>query len=301
MHLLRRLYYALLPLFILLIAIIIACVIGYVIVVLSDNNLPLNKTISRITELLLVLTIFPAMAVLKIDKTALGFAKRTLFFKQLLKGLALGVITLLPVFILLYALGVHVIDDTKLWTLGFFFKKASLALLTAFIIALLEEPLFRGIVLIGLQRKLSLIAAIILSAVYYSGLHFLQNKTQINSEELSLSNSFIVAAHAFANLANASILSAFIALLMVGLFLALIRVHFPASLGLCIGCHTGWVWQIKLSKEFFNTNSSSDYAYLVSSYDGVIGGLVSLWLLLLIAIYLRVSGQKRLDCTITLK
>jgi hypothetical protein len=33
-----------------------------------------------------------------------------------------------------------------------------------------------------------------------------------------------------------------------------------------------------LSKSLFNINPNSDYLYLVSSYDGVIGPLVTAWL-----------------------
>jgi hypothetical protein len=67
-------------------------------------------------------------------------------------------------------------------------------------------------------------------------------------------------------------------LLLVGIFLGILRAEVKESLGLCIGCHTCWVWQIKMSKSLLNTDSSSEYLYLVSSYDGVIGPLVTAWL-----------------------
>ena len=72
---------------------------------------------------------------------------------------------------------------------------------------------------------------------------------------------------------------------MVGIFLGVLRTQVKVSLGLCIGCHTCWVWQIKMSKQLFNTDFSSEYLYLVSSYDGVIGPLVTGWLMLAIAGY----------------
>jgi len=40
-----------------------------------------------------------------------------------------------------------------------------------------------------------------------------------------------------------------------------------------------------MSKQLFNTDFNSDYLYLVSSYDGVIGPLVTGWLMLAIAGY----------------
>ncbi|MFZ2726770.1 MAG: CPBP family intramembrane glutamic endopeptidase [Methylococcaceae bacterium] len=285
MSLFRIAYNVLMPLFILIVSTAIACIIGYGLVLLTDNHLPLAKTISRITEVLLILSIFPALSILKLTKVDLGFSEKKIFSKQLIKGFTLGLSTLLPVFIVLYALGVHVIDDSKIITLAFFAKKISLALLTALIISLLEEPLFRGLIFISLKNKVSTVAAVFFSAFYYALVHFLQNKTEISANELSLLTSFQLAAGAFANLFNPSILSAFIALLMVGVFLAMIRLKIPNSLGWCIGCHTAWVLQIKLSKEFFNTDFNSDYGYLVSHYDGVIGGLVSVWLLLAMTVY----------------
>jgi uncharacterized protein len=72
---------------------------------------------------------------------------------------------------------------------------------------------------------------------------------------------------------------------MVGIFLGILRTQVKASLGLCIGCHTCWVWQIKISKRLFNTDFSSEYLQLVSGYDAVIGPLVTAWLVLAIAGY----------------
>jgi len=65
MSLFRIAYNVLIPLLVLLGATAIACIIGYGLVLLSDNHLPLAKTISRITEVLLILSIFPALSILK--------------------------------------------------------------------------------------------------------------------------------------------------------------------------------------------------------------------------------------------
>jgi hypothetical protein len=97
------------------------------------------------------------------------------------------------------------------------------------------------------------------------------------------------------NVLNPEIISALLALVMVGIFLAFIRINYPASLGVCIGCHTGWVWLIKMNKSFFNTDVTADYAFLVSPYDGVIGYLVAGWLavILLCLVGLRQLVKKR--------
>jgi hypothetical protein len=50
-----------------------------------------------------------------------------------------------------------------------------------------------------------------------------------------------------------------------------------------------------MSKKLFNTDYSSEYFYLVNSYDGVIGPLVTGWLMLAIAgyfVYRRLNKAK---------
>jgi len=289
----KTIFYPLVPLLILLAAASLACLASYFIMLGIGDLLPLRKVISKTTQLFLVLSIFPAMAWLNINKEALGFAARPVFFKQLLQGFGLGFLTLLPVFVVLYVLGINVIDQNQHWTAELIAKKTALSLVLALIISLIEEPLFRGILLVGLKKKLPAIAAIFISAFYYAALHFLNSKTDVPSQEIHLLSGFPLMLEAFANLLNPEILSAFFALLMVGLFLGILRTQINASLGLCIGCHTCWVWQIKMNKSLFNIDFNSDYLYLVSSYDGVIGPLVTGWLSFAIMgyfIYKKVKG-----------
>jgi hypothetical protein len=283
---LRTLFYALVPLWVLLASIALACIVSYFVVLGFGEFIPFRKIISKTTQLFLVLSTFPAMVYLNINKAALGFAARQVFLKQLLLGFGLGFITLMPVFIALTVLKINVIDDTQLWTVGLAAKTLVVSLLLALLISLIEEPLFRGLLLVGLNKKLSVLWAIVISSTYYAALHFLSSNTDISPQDLNLFSGFTLLGGAVANLLNPGILSAFFALLMVGIFLGVLRTQVKASLGLCIGCHTCWVWQIKMNKKLFNTDFSSDYAYLVSSYDGVIGPLVTVWLMLAIAAYL---------------
>jgi membrane protease YdiL (CAAX protease family) len=281
----RYLFYTFLPLLVLLAAISLACIVGYFIVQGAGDFVSFRQIITRSTQLLLVLSIFPAMTYLKINKQELGFASRPVFLKQLLQGFELGFITLMPVFIAQFVLKINVIDESHIWTVGWVARNMAISLLLALIISLIEEPLFRGILLVGLSKKLPVMVAILISSAYYAALHFLSSKTDIPVQDIHLFSGFKLLGEAVGNLLNPNILSTFFALLMVGIFLSVLRTQVKASLGLCIGCHACWVWQIKMSKQLFNTDYSSDYLYLVSSYDGVIGPLVTGWLMLAIAGY----------------
>ena len=281
----RYLFYTVVPLLILLAALSLACIVSYFIVLGIGDTISFRQLINRSAQLFLVLSIFPAMAYLKISKAELGFAQRPVFFKQLLQGFGLGFMTLIPVFIVLYVLKINVLDETQVWTIGLLAKNMTINLLIALLISLIEEPLFRGIMLVSLSKKLPVMAAILISSIYYAGLHFFSSNTDIPVQDITLFSGFKLLGEAFAHLLNPAILSAFFALLMVGVFLGVLRTQVKASLGLCIGCHTCWVWQIKMSKKLFDTDYSSPYHYLVSNYDGVVGPLVAGWLMLAIAVY----------------
>ena len=290
---LRTLYYALLPLLVLLIAIALACVVSYFIVLGFGEFVEFRKIISKSTQVLLILSIFPITYYLKISKAQLGFASLPVFLKQIVLGFGLGLLTLLPVFIALYLLGINVLDDTQLWTAGLVLKNLIISLLLALLISLIEEPLFRGLLLVSLQKKLPVISAIMISASYYAALHFLNSNTNIAVQDLEIYSGFTLLTEAFTNLLNPAIFSAFLALLMVGIFLGVLRTQVKSSLGFCIGCHTCWVWQIKMNKTLFNTDFNSEYHYLVSSYDGVIGPLVTVWLLIAVLSYFIFCALKK--------
>jgi membrane protease YdiL (CAAX protease family) len=293
----RYVFYTVIPFLVLLAATSLACTVGYFMVLGIGDAIPFRQILTRSTQLFLVLSIFPAMAYLKINREELGFAPGLVFFKQLLQGFGLGFMTLMPVFIVLSVLKINVIDETQIWTVGFLAKTMAINLLLALLISMIEEPLFRGLLLVSLHKKLSVIAAILISSTYYAGLHFLSIKTDLPVQDINLFSGFKLLGEAFGNLLNPDNLSAFFALLMVGIFLGVLRTQVKVSLGLCIGCQTCWVWQIKMSKKLFNTDFSSEYLYLVSSYDGIIGPLVTGWLMLAIAgyfTYQQINKAKKL-------
>jgi hypothetical protein len=164
-------------------------------------------------------------------------------------------------------------------------EKMIMSLLLALLIGVVEESVFRGMLLAGLKKNMPAIAAVLISSAYFAALHFLDSKTEIPRQQLNVFSGFILLGEAIENVLNPKNVSAFFSLLMVGAFLAVLRTQVKESLGLCIGCHAGWVWQIKVSGSLFNTDYSSKYLYLVSSYNYVVGPLVTGWLLLAIAGY----------------
>ncbi len=276
-----KIAYAFIPLLILLGFAVISALLSYGVLQLTGDVISLRKMVSRMTQIFLLLSIFPLRRYLQLSWQDVGFVDKALFVKQVGYGLVLGLITLLPVIAMLYGLEISVFDEQREWTIARLSSKLILSLLLGFLIAFLEEPLFTGILLAGLQKKFNFLAAASLTALYYSAFHFVKTRTHIEYDDLNWLSGFQLIADAFANLLNPEIISAFAGLFAVGLFLALLRTRWPQAIGLCIGCHAGWVWLIKMHKSIFNTNSNSPFYFWVSDYyDGIVGPLVMIWLLL---------------------
>jgi membrane protease YdiL (CAAX protease family) len=290
---LKRILYALVPLAVLLAVSVLACLLGYFLIQLLGDRFTLSKVISKTTLFFLVLSIFPTMAWLKISRSDLGIASGKKLLKQIPQGFALGLLTLLPVLLAEYLLGIHSLDQTKHWTGLLIAQKMGLILLLSLLISFIEEPLFRGLLITSLGRKMPLYMAVVVSALYYASLHFLRSHSQIPSEQAALTSGFTLLYEAFGNLFNSSNFSDWLALLMVGILLGIVRTRSSENLGLCVGCHSAWVWQIKMSKTLFSTHHNSEYGFLVGYYDGMIGWLVAGWLssfLLAYWAYQRIRG-----------
>ena len=273
-----RILYALVPLAVLLALSLLSCVLGYFLIQIVGDRFTLAKVISKTTLFFLVLSIFPAMRWLKIRRSDMGLASGKIMFKQIFQGFALGLLTLLPVLLIEYGLGIHGIDEAKNWTVGLLAQKMGETLLMGLLIASIEEPLFRGLLISSLSRQMPLYVAVLVSAIYYATMHFLRSHSKIPSGEVTFSSGFRLLAEAFGNALDPVNFSAWVSLLMVGIFLGILRTRASVNLALCIGCHAAWVWQIKMSKSLFDTHFKSAYGFWVSHYDGVIGWLVALWL-----------------------
>ena len=262
-----------------------ACVAGYLIALSFNDPTILRKLMIRLSQILLLLSIFPISRYLGLTKEMLGFASFRIMLKQFFQGIRLSLLVLLPVFIALYLLGVHSFDMSKEWTITWILKKTSIALGLAMLIGIVEELVFRGLLYSSLKKYTPAFIAVLISAVYYAGLHFLDSKAPVSQETLSFIGSFGLLAQAYGNVFAMQDISAFVALLAVGIFLGVLRFRGEMNLALCIGCHTGWVWQIRMSKSMFAVHTTTPYSFLVSHYDGVIGWLIAAWLLALLLMY----------------
>jgi membrane protease YdiL (CAAX protease family) len=294
----RSLFYALIPMLVLVAITSTACIFGYLIALSFNDPTILRKLMIRLSQIMLLLSIFPISKWLGLNAKMLGYAPFKTMFKQFGHGFGLSLLILLPVFFALNFLGVHSLDMTKAWTIGWILKKLGVAFGLALLIGIVEESVFRGLLLTSLRKYLPAFSAILISSIYYAGLHFLDSKSPVSDETLSLTGSFQLLGDAYHNVFAMQDVSAFLALCVVGLFLGVLRMRGDMNLATCIGCHAGWVFQIRMSKSTSVVDLNTPYSFLVSHYDGVIGLLVAGWLLIILAVILFVSNKNTFhnDC-----
>lgn len=287
MGIIKNIYYAMVPLFILLIFASLSAVLSYIVLMAAGDVISMRKLVSRGAQIFLLLSIFPLRHYLQLKWSDIGFAPKAIFFKQVGHGLLLGLASLLPIMVILYVFDINVVDQSIEWTAEKLLIKLLLTLLVALLVSFGEEPIFSGILLAGLKKKMAVVVAALLSSSYYAAFHFVKTKTNIPYQELTIYSGFQLMAEAFTNLLNPEIISALISLFIVGLFLATIRIQLKNSIGICIGCHAAWVWLIKMGVVYFDINKSSEYySYFVNSYyNSIIGPLVSVWLSLILIAY----------------
>jgi uncharacterized protein len=256
--------------------------------------LDFHGLVGRGAYVLLILGIYPLGRLFAVDRTELGLnlpaAKALPYLGQ---GLILGILTLGAHTLLLVLLNVRHIDPERLgWAtlLDASWKAALVGLILGFA----EELLFRGFLLGALVKKAGWSLAMLTTAFYFSGLHFLSTDLRPGTEEAQWFTGFILLKSALEHLA-ATQLDSFLALFACGLFLAAMRnTQSDKGLAYCIGIHAGWIFVMKTVKSFTTLTVPSHFSGLVSGFDGIIGWLSTIWLGLLIA-FLLIRKQRRVE------
>ncbi len=83
----------------------------------------------------------------------------------------------------------------------------------------------------------------------------------------------------------------FVALAMLGVLLALVRLRTGAIAG-CIGLHAAGVAFIAVLREATLVNPNTEYASLVGSYDGVIGWAALVWFAVIAGTFVFLSRRQ---------
>jgi len=164
----------------------------------------------------------------------LGLAPNRHWPRDLAIGFVLSTLPVLICEIVLVQSGVYSMRDTWTW------EAIGKVTLTAAVVPLIEESLFRGLFLGVLLRGLRCWPAIILSAAIFSIIHFLKAPDRTTTA-VQWNSGFVSLAHSFDQFGEPMlVLAGFTTLFVIGLILADARI-LTQSLWLPIGLHAGWI------------------------------------------------------------
>jgi membrane protease YdiL (CAAX protease family) len=208
------------------------------------------------------------------DRASLGFGlQRSDFLREALLGLALGVATMLPIALLMFATGLRTLKPEFALDASLLVQLALGGLATGVTVALIEETFMRGAMHSAIERESGTTLAILLTALLYSAVHFV-GRYRIPVEELGWDSGL---RHVLGTLADFAtpldIIDAFLALAAVGILLGMVRA-LTGNIAACIGLHAGWVWVIAFLRASSQPNEAHAARMLLSEFDGVVGWLV---------------------------
>ena len=227
------------------------------------------------------------------DRPALGFGlQRRQFLQQMLKGLAIGALIMLPLMAMLYQLDIRILKP-RFSDAGALALVALAGLASGLAVALIEETFFRGALFTAVQRESGALAAIVLPSLLYASVHFLDGRLRITAADVHWSSGFAVLGKLFEKYAEpASLVDSFLALVGVGVLLAAVRWR-TGSTAVGMGMHAAWVCIIAFVGKTSRVNPDAPASWLVGSYDGVIGWGALGWIALALLLYLRLGRSER--------
>lgn len=266
---------------------------AYLVVHPLNADWPFHRVASRVAMLLLVIGIVLLIRHLHVTRREdWGFGvPRSQFIRTFARALVLGLFSMLPVAALLFGLELRAVKpglDVDFATLA---SAVGGGLLSGLVVAFTEEAFLRGAMFTAIARESGQRAAILLTALIYSALHFL-SRVRIPHENVDWGSGFELLAGTLAPFANpGTIADSFLALAAVGVLLGLLRAR-TGNIAACIGLHAGWVCVIAVVRELSVRLPQSRWASLVGDYDGVVGLLVLAWTLAIIAVYWMATRKR---------
>ncbi|MBE7559178.1 CPBP family intramembrane metalloprotease [bacterium] len=205
--------------------------------------------------------------------------------RQLAQGIALAFLPMLGLALAAVALGAW------RWLPQALEKMARLPgyFASAVIISVLEEMLFRGVILSTLRRTWGVVAAVLVSALFFALLHPLGSPedTPVRASWSALAAIFSGYLAAFA---EPLVLRQIVGYFLVGVILAVATVR-SGRLWYAVGLHFGWVFFIRADGLFLSRNPAWSSLYFGNNrlVDGV---LIWFFLLLVLILVDRMSRKQ---------
>ena len=216
--------------------------------------------------------------------SSLGLSFRRGWWRLLLNGLIVGIVSLMTYTALLWLFGVRHLTALENLSSSRVLRYALQGLAVGFI----EETIFRGFLLQTALRDGRKLPAVVLVSAVYSGLHFLRGRVTVTMGFDALVGFRSLAVLVTSEKSFTGIVAPFVGLLFVGVVLSYAYL-WTKSLYLPIGLHAGWVFALKCSSRLLDAPTRLGWLYGSSRVVDGVGSLV----LLAIVMYIlwRVYGR----------
>jgi uncharacterized protein len=226
------------------------------------------------------------------NREALGYTlPRPVFARQVLIAFASGLALMLPLVALLIWLGIRQVKPALALHPLLLAPELLQGIFTGFAVGFIEETFFRGAMQTVMTKDRAPVLAIVLPSLVYASVHFLGGELRVPADQIEWASGFVVLGRLFERFAEPLVLlDSFVALFSVGILLALVRRR-TGSIAACIGLHAGWVCVITMVRATTLHDPNAYGAWLVGSYDAVIGWGAFGMVALLIAAYLTITTR----------
>lgn len=256
---------------------------------------PVHRVMNRVAMLIALIGLVLLTRRLGLsNRESMGYGlPRREFLRQLLIGWVCGFALMAPLAVLLLGLDVREIKP-DLEDSGFPSVIALIAggVVSGLAVAFIEETFFRGVLFTAIKRTSGIAAAVIAPSLLYSALHFLGGRLRVPPEEVTWMHGFAVLSKLFERYVEPlTFVDSFIALAMLGVLLALVRLR-TGAIAACIGLHAAGVCAIAVLREATRVNAGAEHSAIVGTYDGVIGWAALVWFAAILAVYALVERLK---------
>ena len=215
----------------------------------SVQQMPFYRYVSRTIQVVAFILLWPTIVSLKIERLSdLSLYPNDHAVSDLLKGFLAALSPLWLLEVLLIMVKWYLLENFCSWKLGL------KIVTTAFVVASLEEFLFRGVILGLIRRFFKNEAAIILVAFFFAGVHFL-NLPHFQEVTMHWWSGFSLLFHRDQYWSDWPLaIGAFGTLFFLGVILGWATVR-TESLWLAIGLHAGWIF----AQQFFHAVTRENF------------------------------------------
>jgi len=239
-----------------------------------------DKVFSRALILMSVLGLYPLARALELNRDDLGlngFEPRFVAW-----GWLTGMILMLPPIALMFWVRFRHVDprlEPEYLDYALTFARF---LVSAGLIGIIEELLFRGLLHALLLRVMGFSGAALVGSALYASVHFLElpDDVPVITDPGWFAGIGVLWAGLQPLLSPAEYWDSFVALWLLGLGFCWVRRN-AGHIWVCVGLHAGFVFTLKILKELTVRDVVNPNAWIVGSYDHFVGHAISAWILLL--------------------